>query len=193
MPATKVKKPAKIAVKNPAKKTAPKTAKPAKKVTLDDLQASMDALTKNTDRVLGRLGNKLGDMMEYTLVPNLPEKFRAFGFNFQVISHQRKIDDSDHDLHAEIDAFLENGTQAMAVEVKVTLRPEDVNDHIKRMEKIRQYADLHNDKREFYAAIAAAVIAGDTKISALRRGFFVIEPSGEDVKITKPFSDPKVW
>jgi hypothetical protein len=36
----------------------PKTAKSAKKVTLDDLQASMDAFIKNTDRVLGRLGNK---------------------------------------------------------------------------------------------------------------------------------------
>jgi hypothetical protein len=132
-------------------------------------------------------------MMEYTLVPNLPEKFKKFGFTFQVINRRRKIDDNEHDIHAEIDAFLENGTQAMAVEVKVTLRPEDINEHINRMEKIRKYADLHNDKRKFYAAIAAAVIADDTRISALRQGFYVVEPSGEDVKITKPFSDPKIW
>jgi hypothetical protein len=186
MPNTKVKKPAKAVAKTPAKK-------PVRRATLADLQASMDAFTKNTDQVLGRLGNNLGDMMEYMLVPNLPEKFKKFGFTFQVINRRRKIDDNEHDIHAEIDAFLENGTQAMAVEVKVTLRPEDISEHIKRMEKIRKYADLHNDKREFYAAIAAAVIAEDTKTAALRQGFYVIEPSGEDVKITKPFSAPKVW
>jgi hypothetical protein len=191
-----------------AKKTA---RKPAQKAASDDrwfekFQKRMDEIQKaheegmraireahkETEKALGRLSNKMGDMAEYTLLPNLPEKFKKFGFTFQVINRNRKIADEEHDIHAEIDAFLENGNQAMAVEVKTTLRHDDVDDHIKRMEKIRQYANLHNDQRQFFGAIAATVIDEDTKRYALKQGFYVIEPSGEDVEILKPASE-KVW
>jgi hypothetical protein len=194
-----VKKTAKTAAKKPVPKT-------AKKVTLDDVWANFDRIQKahaegmkelreahkETEKALGRLSNKMGDMAEYTLLPNLPEKFKKFGFTFQVINRNRKIADEEHGIFAEVDAFLENGSQAMAVEVKTTLRHEDVDDHVKRMEKIRRYADLHNDKREFSGAIAATVIDEDTKRFALKQGFYVIEPSGEDVKILKPAS-AKIW
>jgi hypothetical protein len=194
MPVAKAaKKPAK-----PAKKSAPKT---AKKVTLDDewferFQKGMDEIReahKETEKALGRLSNKMGDMAEYTLLPNLPEKFKKFGFTFQVINRNRKIADDEHGIHAELDAFLENGSQAMAVEVKTTLRHEDVDDHVRRMEKIRQYADLHKDTRQFFGAMAATVIDEDAKRYALKQGFYIIEPSGEDVKITPPASKPNIW
>jgi hypothetical protein len=80
----------------------------------------------------------------------------------------------------------------MVVEVKTTLRNEDVDDHLKRMEKVRKYADLHGDKREFLGAIAATICDKSSREYALKKGFFVIEPSGEDVKVTKPVSE-KVW
>jgi hypothetical protein len=202
MPVAKA--PAKKTAKSAARKPAPKA---AKKVTLDDVWANFDRIQKvheegmqelrdvhkETEKALGRLSNKMGDMAEYTLLPNLPEKFKKFGFTFQVINRNRKITDDEHDIYAEVDAFLENGNQAMAVEVKTTLRREDVDDHIKRMGKIRRYADVHNDRREFFGAIAATVIAEDAKRYALKQGFYIIEPSGEDVKIIPPASKPKVW
>jgi hypothetical protein len=40
--------------------------------------------------------------------------------------------------------------------------------------------------------MAATIVDNDTKKYALANGFFVIEPSGEDVKITKPDSEPAV-
>jgi hypothetical protein len=81
----------------------------------------------------------------------------------------------------------------MAVEVKTTLEIEDINDHLKRMEKIRKYADEHGDKREFLCAIAAMIVKPKSKEYALKQGLFVIEPSGEDVKVTKPENEVKVW
>ncbi|GHV72510.1 hypothetical protein AGMMS49928_29590 [Spirochaetia bacterium] len=78
------------------------------------------------------------------------------------------------------------------VEVKTTLRRGDIDDHLERMRKVRKYADDHGDKREFLGAIAATITDKDTKEYALSKGFYVIEPSGEDVKITKPVSE-KVW
>ena len=127
------------------------------------------------------------------MLPGLPEKFKQFGFDFGVISRNRKINNDEHDIHTEIDAFLENGTQAMAVEVKAKLQNSDVDNHIKRMEKIRKYADIYGDKREFFGALAATVVNEGSKNYALENGFYVIEPSGEDVKVIKPGSDPRVW
>ncbi|MDR3200606.1 MAG: hypothetical protein LBT68_04005 [Spirochaetales bacterium] len=184
---------------------APKTANtvPANDEWANRIQKTLDEIAqahketekahKETEKALGRLSNRLGDMAEYTLLPNLPEKFKKFDFTFQVINRNRKIADDEHGIHAEIDAFLENSNQAMAVEVKLTLKPEDVDEHVKRMEKIRQYADLHNDKRQFFGAIAAAVIDEDANRYTLTQGFYIIEPSGEDVKIIPPVSKPKVW
>ena len=127
------------------------------------------------------------------MLPGLPEKFKQFCFNFGVINRNRKINSDEHDIHAEIDAFLENGTQAMAVEVKAKLQNSDVDDHIKRMEKLRTYADIFGDKRELFGALAATVVQDKPRDYALENGFYVIEPSGEDVKVTTTGSAPKIW
>jgi hypothetical protein len=127
------------------------------------------------------------------MLPGLPEKFRQFGFDFGAISRNKKINNDKHGIHAEIDAFLENGTQAMAVEVKAKLQNSDVDDHIKRMEKLRKYADLFGDKRDLFGALAATVVQDKPRDYALENGFYVIVPSGEDVKVMTPGSDPKVW
>ncbi|GHV86866.1 hypothetical protein AGMMS50255_1620 [Spirochaetia bacterium] len=195
-------------------KPAPKT---TKKVTLDDVWETIreigkahteteaglrelqqahketEKALKETQRIVGDLGNKFGDEAEYTMIPGLPEKFKQFGFDFGAISRNRKINNDKHDIHAEIDAFLENGTQAMAVEVKAKLQTGDVDDHIKRMEKIRKHADLVGDKRELFGALAATIVQDKPRDYALENGFYVIEPSGEDVKVIKPGSDPRVW
>jgi hypothetical protein len=54
------------------------------------------------------------------------------------------------------------------------------------MEKLRQYADLHNDKRVYLGAMAGVVFGESEKVSALNRGFYVVEPSGDTFNITEP-------
>jgi hypothetical protein len=190
-----------------AKKTAKAAKEPAqkkaKKATLDDVWAAIretqkahketEAALKETQRIVGDLGNKFGDEAEYTLIPGLPEKFKQFGFDFGAISRNRKINNEAHDIHAEVDAFLENGVQAMAVEVKAKLQMADVDKHLRRMEKLRQYADLHGDRRDLFGALAATVVHEKERDYALENGFYVIEPSGEDVKVTRPDSKPRIW
>jgi len=69
----------------------------------------------------------------------------------------------------------------------------DIDDHLARMEKIRKYADEHGDTRQFMGAMAATITDAPTKNYALKKGLFIIEPSGEDVKVTKPETEPRVW
>jgi len=145
---------------------------------------------KTLNEAIGGLSNKLGSLVEHIMTPDLPRKFKEFGFTFDRITTVKwAVDDS---LYAQIDGLLENGIQAMVVEVKTTMHRKDVDDHVERMKKVRKYADDHGDKREFLGAMASPIIDKDTKAYALSKGFFVIEPSGEDVKITKPTSE-KAW
>jgi hypothetical protein len=148
---------------------------------------------KKTSRIVGDLGNRFGENAEYTLVPGLPEKFRQLKLDFDSMSRNKKINDKKHNIHAEVDAYLENGGQTMGVEVKSKLQKADVDNHIKRMEKLRAYADLHGDKRDLYGALAAIIVNDEEREYALENGFFVIEPSGEDVKVTEPASSPRIW
>jgi hypothetical protein len=147
---------------------------------------------KDTQRNIGGLNNTVGSLVERIMTPALPRKFKQFGFTFGRITTV-KWAYGEGNVYTEIDGLLENGDQAMVVEVKTTLRREDIDDHLKRMKKVRTYADDHGDKRKFLGAMAAMITDKATKEYALSRGFFVIEPSGEDVKVTKPASDPKVW
>ena len=181
----------KSAAKKPAKKAAT-----VEKVTFDDILVNLDRLEKTvaeTSRTVGKLGNRLGDMVEHLLTPNLTEQFKKYGFNFGRMGPNVKMKDRENDISAETDAMLENGAQAMAVEVKVNLKTTDVDDHIKRMEKIRKYADLHDDKRQFYGAVAATVVSEEVELYAIRHGFYVIKPSGEDVTIVPPVSQKIFW
>jgi len=144
---------------------------------------------KETQKNVGGLNNTLGSMVEHILTPGLPKKFKKFGYSFIRLASYSYTEG----VWAQIDGMLENGTQAMAVEVKMTLRQSDIDDHILRMEKIRKFADEHGDNRQFIGAIAAIITDESTKNYALKKGLFVIEPSGEDVKVTKPMVEPRVW
>jgi hypothetical protein len=198
-PVKKTKKTAKKIVKKTVKK-------PTKKGTWDNLESGFERLQKSQDEAwaairetqqavketqknIGGLNNSLGSMVEHILTPSLPQKFKKYGYSFTRIASYKYA----AGVWAQIDGMLENGTQAMAVEVKLTLRQIDIDDHIKRMEKIRKFADEHGDNRQFIGAIAAINIDETTKKYALKKGLFVIEPSGEDVKVTKPDTEPRVW
>ncbi|MDR2393876.1 MAG: hypothetical protein LBD93_06955 [Treponema sp.] len=60
------------------------------------------------------------------LVPDLVDQFEQFGFTFEKLSHNIKWKHKDYNLAMELDALLENGKQAMVVEVKAKLDKADV-------------------------------------------------------------------
>jgi hypothetical protein len=149
------------------------------------IQATNEQM-KETDKRVGELTNRFGDVVEYMIVPSLVAKFRELGFEFTKAHRDTEIVDREHDLILEVDALLENGDKVMAVEIKTKPNIGDIHDHIERMEKLRKYADLHADKRGYLGAMAGVVFSESEKIYALKRGFYVIEPSGDTFTITKP-------
>jgi hypothetical protein len=137
---------------------------------------------QETDKRLGKLSNRMGEVVKHMIAPNLREKFRELGYDFPKANPNSDVSDRKNNIHLKIDVMLENGDKAMLVEVKTKPTTEDVLDHIKRLEKMRVYADLYGKKRTFLVAIARVVITDNVKEYALKQGFFVIEPSGETFK-----------
>jgi hypothetical protein len=148
--------------------------------------AATDRQMKETDKKVGELTNRFGDMVEHMVVPNLLAKFKTLGFTFEVAHKNTEIKDEKNKIFLEADVFLENGDKVMIVEIKATPGVKDVNDHVKRMEKMRQYADLHQDRRAYLGAVAGVVMSESVKNHALKRGFFVLIPSGDTFNIIKP-------
>jgi hypothetical protein len=184
------------AVKGTTKKTAKTAPKAAKMVTIDDVWAAIEATNKQlkeTSRIVGDLGNRFGDIAEKMLVPGLLDKFEQFGFTFGELSRNVKWKEKEHNLSMELDALLENGKQAMVVEAKAKLDMADIDGQTGRMERVRRYADLKGDRRQFFCALAALAASDRVIEYALSKGFYMIMPSGEDVKVTKPVSGPGVW
>ncbi|MDR2434229.1 MAG: hypothetical protein LBD47_06650 [Treponema sp.] len=147
------------------------------------------------DKQLGKLGNRFGEMVEYMIVPNLVTKFRELGFEFEKTQRDLVIASKTRQIFTEVDVLLENGDKVMIVEIKTKPNVDDINDHIERMEKLRKDADLHNDKRKYRGAIAGVVFGESEKTYALKKGFYVIEPSGDTFNIIEPKGDyyPREW
>ena len=147
---------------------------------------------KETDRKISKLGSRIGQLIEHLAASNILEKFRGLDYEFTRISRNHSIEDERGQFLAEIDLLLENGDCAMVVEVKTLLALSDVKEHIKRLKTLRDYADKHNDKRKYAGAVAGALINKNAREYALESGMYVIEQSGDTVRIEAP-EKPSFW
>jgi len=161
-----------------------------------------DRQMKETDRKMkelhgefGNLGNSYGELAENMVKANIMEKFNALGFHFTQTCENIVIRDrKTGDILTEIDILLENGDIGIAVEVKAKLVQRDVKKHVQRMEILREAADFRRDTRTFQGAVAGAIMSKEVRDYALKAGFYVIQQSGDVVKIDIPKDfKPRLW
>jgi hypothetical protein len=140
---------------------------------------------KELDIKMGRISNRLGDIVEHIVSPGVLKSFENMtGYRFTRAGPALYKDNGE--FLAQVDLLLENGGYALAVEVKSKPNNGDVDEHIERMGILRQYADAHGDKRKYLAAIAGAVVDNSVRKYALKNGFFVLEQAGADMKVSAP-------
>jgi len=153
-----------------------------------------DKQMKETDKKIGALYNRFGELAEHLVIPNIKEKFKPLGFNFEEVSQNKQISNAAGNHITEIDILLENGDTVIAVEVKAKPNQKDVQEHIKRMDVLRRRADDRQDKRKFQGAIAGAIMSDAVRNNILKNGFYVIEQTGDTVKINIPEGfKPRQW
>ncbi|MDR1175522.1 MAG: hypothetical protein LBK83_08655 [Treponema sp.] len=154
-------------------------------------------LEKNVDRVTGNVGGlnrSLGELIETLIAARLWEKFPQYGL---ARAYQRlPLYDEKNVIRTDIDILLVNTDMCMAVEVKRELdHRRDVDEHLKRMQLIRQYPPEQVGNKQLVGAMAGGVVDADVKKYAYESGFFVLELTGESVHLIPPPEgfEPKKW
>ena len=150
---------------------------------------------KRLRQQLGSLGISYGEQTEAMFV-NLGDKFNVLGYDFpKEAKGGVEFRDENRRVLAEVDHLLENGSVVMPVEIKSKLKIDDVKDHIKRLEKIKEYNSIYNDNRKVLGAIGGGVVPKNVREYAIKKGLYVLVQSGESVEIAEiPMSfKPRVW
>jgi hypothetical protein len=122
-------------------------------------------LSKN----MGGLQNSVSQFIETMLSEDLCAKFNELGYEFTRLTYHTKYKENNKPL-AEVDAILEDGDFILLTEVKVKLSADDVNEHLERIEIIRDYMDKRGDARKIIGAVAGGVVPGDVLRYAQKKG-----------------------
>ncbi|MDR0635663.1 MAG: hypothetical protein LBF87_01130 [Treponema sp.] len=157
---------------------------------VEEMSRKVEEVSKN----LGGIGNMLGDIAEGLLTTDLFEKFHALGYDFEEsIANYEACEKGTKRLLAEIDMLMLNGTMALAIEAKTQMTVRDVNQHLKHMALLHSKPNRLLGDRKLYGAMAGIKMTKKARTYAIQKGFFVIEPSGDTVKIEAPAGKPAVW
>lgn len=167
----------------------------SQKVTSDKVEAMsnrVEELSKNVDRVLsslGTIGNRLGKLVEFVVVPRLRLVINAYGHDFKRACTDKKFSFFDKALDmkreiCEVDMLLSNGTEAMAAEIKTTLTAGYVNSHLERLKRLREYEkETKLAGKKLYGAVVGIYIEDDARKLALKNGMYVVEILEEEKKL----------
>ena len=138
-------------------------------------------------RQMGGLHKSFGEMAEHLVAPGIYKRFNELGYHFDAIARGGyEIHDEEDKVIAEVDVMLENSDYTMAVEVKAKPHLKDIEHHIKRLKILRENRNKQHDTRKIHGAIAGAIFGSKEKEAAIEAGFFVLEQSGDTVKIDIP-------
>ncbi|MGV8108444.1 hypothetical protein [Methanospirillum sp.] len=93
----------------------------------------------------------------------------------------------------EFDIIAINGSEVVIIEVKTTIRPEDIRNFLKKLKQAKNWMPEYSDKRVYGAALFISEDLG-TAAMAEKNGLFVIRATGDSANIVN-INDfvPKVW
>ncbi|TAL42807.1 MAG: DUF3782 domain-containing protein [Methylovulum sp.] len=150
-----------------------------------------DRKIKQVTESIGRLGNKLGDFVEEMVRPAAVRLFQERGIDVHEV-HQN-VSSQRNGAGIEIDLLVVNDTDVIAIECKSTLSIDDINEHVKRLEKLKQLLPAYADKR-IMGAVTAMVLPDNVAQYAYRQGLFVIAQTGDHLTVRNDrHFQPGIW
>ncbi len=147
--------------------------------------------SRKTDEQIGKLGNRLGEFVEWQIRPAAVRLFKERGIEVHDFYPEISIERGDEGL--EIDLLVVNETDAILIEVKSKLTQKDVDEHIERLGKFKGFMPRFADLRAL-GAVGGMVVPKEVARYAYRKGFFVLAQSGENIVILNDEKfKPRVW
>jgi hypothetical protein len=150
-----------------------------------------DRLIQQVSQQIGKLGNRLGEFVEWQVRPAAVRVFQERGIAVHELYADISIQREGEGL--EIDLLVINSNEAVVVEVKSKLTQADVDEHLKRLSKFKRLMPRYQDVRAM-GAVAGMVVPEDVARYAYRRGLFVLAQSGDSVVILNDATfEPTAW
>jgi hypothetical protein len=148
------------------------------------LTENINRVSESVDKWVGHFGTNIGTLVELTLIPGIKQKMKNLGHDFDSLAPRKQYYRKDGNMLAEVDLFLENGVEVMAVEVKTQFNASSVEYHVKRLQLLRKHDAERLKGKAILAAIAGLSIDRDAQELALGRGMYVIKMVEDDKNIT---------
>ncbi len=123
---------------------------------------------RKTDEQIGKLGNRLGEFVEWQIRPSAVRLFKERGIEVHEFHPEISIERGDEGL--EIDLLVVNDTDAILIEVKSKLKQKDVDEHIERLGKFKQFMPRFGDVKAL-GAVGGMVVPKEVARYAYRKGF----------------------
>jgi len=157
----------------------------------------LDRIVRRNSKQMGELHRRFGQLAEHLVAPGITKRFNELGYHFDIVATKgaKIYDEKTGKVKTEIDLLMENGKTIMVVEVKSKPVIQDVEHHIKRLEILcDKRRTFLNDYRKVQGAIAGAIYEDDVKKAVREAGMYVIEQSGDTMKIDMPDGFiPREW
>jgi len=160
----------------------------------EDFKKNMEKTLERMGENVGRVNERLGEVVELIVLPGLQDRMNERGHNFTKSSPRVKYRKGGRDL-AEIDLLLENGDEVMVVEAKVRFKPGEMNGFVKKLELLRKEEKLTAMVgKTIYAAAAAIKFDIDALRTAKKNGIYLVEIDDTDkTKIIPPDGKEGTW
>ncbi len=157
----------------------------------DRTLAQLEAIVARTSRSVDDLTGKWGKFLEGMVTPACKTLFADR--NIPVHKVLQRVQAEYGGRTMEIDIVVVNEGYVVLVEVKSTLKVDDVRDHLERLGQFREFFPEYAD-RQVLGAVAGIAIEEQADRFAYREGLFVIGQTGDTVRILNdPQFQPKAW
>jgi hypothetical protein len=159
----------------------------------DEQMAKMNLYMKNLSKKVGELTDTLGRFAEKRIRPRIIDLFKEKGIILDQLHHRVVIEENGVFL-MELDLLLVNSIYAVVVEVKHTLRMNDIDEHIDRLNKLQAKPKRLLKDITMFGAVAGMIVSPEVEHYAIKKGLYVAKPNGNNIEIrNKPDFKAQTW
>ena len=148
-------------------------------------KAELDKITKEMRRRTNKLDelftSQWGKLVEALVDGKVVELLNDC--NIKVEQTSQRCEGTYQGKTQEIDILAINGEEIVAIEVKTTLRPEDVGVFEDKLKVLKLWMRHYADKKVYGAVAYIRADAGSAELAA-KRGLFVIKAVGDSARLT---------
>ena len=152
---------------------------------IEETNQQMNKTDLRISKVGRRFDDKWGMMVESMVEGKVVELLQSRGIDVHETSSRIKrayTDEKGEPQAREIDIIAANGEEVVAVEVKTTLKPDDVKHFMETLKIFKKFFSAYKNKI-IYGAVAYLRSDAEAPVFAERQGLFVIRATGDSASI----------